>query len=120
MIRAEHEIHIPIFCVQLLAALLRDAACDPDRHILAQPLQPSVLAKRRVHLVDGLLTDGARVDNDELRVLRAVGRNPSPVLELSVHLPAVVHVHLAAEGLEEDPRFRRTFYHPTVLVVRRR
>ena len=63
--------------------------------------QLAQLAEPRVQLLLGALTDAARVDDDDVGVGGVLGRLEASLLEQPRHALGVVHVHLAAERLDE-------------------
>ncbi len=87
---------------QRRAFLLRDATGDgDDRMMAALGAELAQLAETRVELLLGALPDAAGVDDDDVRVgLVERGLEPG-LIEQSRHPLGVVHVHLAAEGLDQ-------------------
>ena len=87
---------------QRAAFLLRHAA--GDRHDRIVPLlagQLTQLAEARVELLFRALPHAAGVDDDDVGIRRVVGRFEAGLLEQPRHALGVVHVHLAAERLDQ-------------------
>ena len=85
-----------------LPFLLRHAAGHRhDRPAAAVVRQLAQLAEARVQLPLRALPDAARVDDDDVGVAGVVGRLEAGLLEQTGHALRVVHVHLAAEGLDQ-------------------
>src|SRR5690606_40026185 len=84
------------------ALLARDAAADADDRVRAGGLELPPSAEQREHLLLCLLADRARVEEQDIRVVRTLGRDGAEMLGEHVgHLGRVVLVHLAPEGLNE-------------------
>ena len=84
------------------AFLLRDTARHRDNRIVAGfGGHDAQFAEARIQLVLGMLAHTARVDHDDVRVRRIVGRLVPRLLEQPRHPLRVVHVHLAAEGFDQ-------------------
>jgi hypothetical protein len=95
---------------QVAAFLLRDATGHGDRRPAARlPSEYVDLAKARVELVLCVLPDAARVDDDQVGVGIRGGGLIARLFQESGHPLRVVHVHLAAVGLDEITRRHQCF-----------
>ena len=83
-----------------------DAACNGDQHLRTLPgpvvLHPADLAQFGIDLLGRLLADVAGVEDDEIRILRRGRLGIAQRPEHIAHALAVIDVHLAAIGLDED------------------
>ena len=105
-LRAEDEVDVRRALDDRRAFLARDAAADADQR--AARLQVLDAAEVAEHLLLRLLAHRAGVEEDQVGVVDRVGRLVAGGRMQHVgHLAGVVDVHLAAEGLDEDPRLRR-------------
>ena len=86
---------------ELLALLLRDAAGDGEDEVGVLRLERRELADLAAELLLGLLAHAARVEDDEVGLLGGLGARPAARAEHLLHAIGVVHVHLAAEGVDE-------------------
>ena len=103
--RPEDEVEVGDARQRALPRLLRDAAAEADHHAGPRLLVAPVLAEARVHLLLRLLAHAARVEQDDVRLLRLAGRQDALLHELPRHALAVELVHLAAPGFDvEAPR----------------
>ena len=85
-----------------LAFLLRHAAGDRhDRIVTLLGGQLTQLAEPRVQLLFGALPHAAGVDDDDVGLGLVGGGLEARLLEQPRHPLGVVHVHLAAEGLDQ-------------------
>ena len=76
---------------------LRPAAADTDDAVGILALQPLGVAEVSDEPIVGLLSDRARVEEDEVGVVLALGLGVAERLEHALHPLRVVRVHLAAE-----------------------
>src|SRR4030095_17053089 len=83
--RAEDEIQVRRPLLDALLLELRHAAHDADEEPGALFLEAPERAELRVHLVLCLLTDGAGVDEDEVRLVGGVGELVALVFEEPRH-----------------------------------
>ena len=105
-LRAEDEVDVRRALDDRRAFLAGDAAADADQR--AARLQVLDAAEVAEHLLLRLLAHRAGVEEDQVGVVDVVGRLVAGGGVQHVgHLGRVVDVHLAAEGLDEDPRLRR-------------
>ncbi len=98
--------------------LLRDAARDGDDRTSAgfDSLLPD-LAEAREQLLLRPLPHAARVDDDDVRLVVARGFLVASLFEQARHALGVVHVHLAAVGLDEILHGRRFRFRFCLLFV---
>ena len=88
---------------QIFAGALGHAAKHPDDEVGPLFLAVAHDAEPREHLLLALLTHGARVVEDDVGVVSASNEGVAERRELVAHELTIEHVHLTAEGLEEDP-----------------
>ena len=85
---------------------LGDAAGDPDHQIAAGGAPPRAQltqpAELRINLLGGLLADVAGVQDDQVGVVRAIDPGIAVRRQRVGHARRIVHVHLAAVGLDEE------------------
>ena len=74
----DDEVDVPHPREQRLALLLRDAAGDGDDEVGPRALERRELADLAAELLLGLLAHAARVEDDEVRVLRRSTRDVPP------------------------------------------
>ena len=89
-----------------LAFGLGYTTCDADQHVhaafappLAQTPQPAELG---IHLLGSLFPDVARVQDDEIGVIGGIGGGIAMRHQRIRHPGGIIHVHLAAVGLDEQ------------------
>ena len=105
-LRADHDVDERSPLEQGLALGLGHTTCDADQHVhsarapaLAQTPQATELG---VYLLRGFLPDVARVQNDEIGVIGALGGDIAVRRQRIRHSGGIIHVHLAAVGLDEQ------------------
>ena len=105
-LRADHEVDERSPLEQGLALGLGHTTGDADQHVhsarapaLAQTPQATELG---VYLLRGFLPDVARVQNDEIGVIGALGGDIAMRRQKIRHSGGIIHVHLAAVGLDEQ------------------
>ncbi len=87
-----------------MISALRTWATQPATPRMNGPflLEPGEPAEIGIELLLGLLTDGAGVDDDDVRALRTGGFRRAGPAENSGDVLGIVLVHLTAEGPDED------------------
>jgi hypothetical protein len=105
-LRADHDVDERRALEHLAAFGLRHAAGDADQHVGA-PCAPALAhlaqpAELRIHFLGRLFPDVAGVQDDQVRVVGAVGRDITVRHQSIRHTGGVVDVHLAAVGLDEQ------------------
>jgi hypothetical protein len=105
VVRADDQVHVPQARDELVPLLLREAAGDGDDDLGARSLERAERPHQAPELLLCLFAHAARVDDDDVGVLRRVDRSSARRAEDSLHPHRVVHVHLAAERLDvkEEP-----------------
>ena len=102
-LRAQHNVHIGRAPTDLLALGLGDAARDGDHHgAAALGLHLAQAAEVGEHLLRRLLADVAGVEDDEVGILGCGRFHIAQRRQHIAHALAVIDVHLAAIGLDED------------------
>ena len=101
-LRADHQIDQRHPAQDLFAFRLRDAAGDADLQVGVVGLDRAQAAKVGVELFRSFLADMAGVEQHHVRILGPVGRNVAFGAQRLGHAFAVVDVHLAAVGLDEE------------------
>ena len=105
-LRAEHHVHGGRAAHDLGAFGLRNAAGHGNQRLgpllLAGAGSLAQAAHFRIDLLCGLLADMAGVKNDEIGLVRIVRRAIALGAEQLAHTLGVIHVHLAAEGLDQN------------------
>jgi hypothetical protein len=97
---AERHINEREALEHLLLQRLRPAATDPHDALRLLALEALGLAQMRDEAAVRGLTDRARVEQDQIRLLACAGLRVAERLEHALHALGVVLVHLAAEGRE--------------------
>ena len=109
-LRPDHQVDRALAADDLRSLRLRHAAGDADHRLqpAARPLGLEVAdaAKLGIDLLGGLLADVAGVQEHQVGVLDPVGAGIAVRRQRIRHALAVIDVHLAAIGLDED-LFRR-------------
>jgi hypothetical protein len=96
---AEDDVHPGRPLHDGVAVLLREAAADRDLHAGAARLLRGEVAEVAVQLVVGVLTHRAGVEDDDVRLVGALGgADVARVLQQSGQPLGVVDVHLAPVG----------------------
>ncbi len=113
-LRPEHQVDHRRAARNFLAFGLGDAAGHADHHVAArstlfalQFLEPSEFGE---HLFAGLFTDMAGVEQHQVRLADFLRRHIAVRRQRVGHAIAVIDVHLAARGLDEDA-FGRSLGH---------
>ena len=98
--RAEGQIHVRIFVLDILAAVLlrHHAAANGNDQRGLFSLEMLILPHDGQSLLLGVLTDGTGVDRDQIGVRRVVTKLIAHILGHTRKLFAVGHVLLAAKG----------------------
>ena len=94
----EGDVDVGIELEDPLALGLGEAAADGDHALGVSPLLRRGVAEIGRELRVGLLADGARVEDDDIRFLGAGRLAEAELLEHALDPLGVVSVHLASEG----------------------
>ena len=103
VVRPEHDVDVRRSREHDVAVLLREAAADRDLQVGPFVLQRLEVTEMPVQLVVGVLTDAARVEDDDVGGREIVGRLHALGREQARDAFGVVLVHLAAERAHEEP-----------------
>ena len=101
--RAERDVDLRIEREDAVALRLREAAADGDDRVGVRSLARAGVAEIRGELRVGLLPDRARVEDDDVRLLRARSLAEAELLEHALDPLRIVGVHLAAERRDGVP-----------------
>src|SRR5215831_1842770 len=102
-LRTEHHVDVRRTRANRVALLTRDATADTDQETRLRRLQRFPAPELRKHFLLRLLTHRARVQQQDIGVLRRSYRHETESLAQEIEHPrGVVLVHLTALCLDED------------------